>query len=404
MYANPFSDEELARRLESVRHRMAASRLDLIMLSTPENIFYLTGLDHWGYFAPHLLLVPADGKMVLITRAMERVTVQNQVRNALFEGHSDSETAADMAVRLLRTRPSTGLPQREVVRETEAAIDALPGMPSRVGVETWSSGHSYGFGAAMRENLEDVEWVDITGMVDDLRLVKSPEEQQIMRRAAEVSDAGIQAAIAAIHDGAREADVAAACLAAMTRAGGTPPGFGPFIRPDARIAEEHTTWGDSIYRTGERVMLEVAGCVARYNAPQGRLVNIGSISDEDAEMAEISKRAFKAILDSLKVGVAAREVYAGWQAVVDAAGMPEYRRHHCGYLVGIGFPPSWTGGNRVTGLRHDSDLVLKEGMTFHAMSWFTETSRGNYFVSNTVLLGASGAEVLTRTPMGPTIV
>jgi len=109
-------------------------------------------------------------------------------------------------------------------------------------------------------------------------------------------------------------------------------------------------------------------------------------------------------LDSLKPGVRARDVYDAWQAVVDAAGMPEYRRHHCGYLIGIGFPPSWTEGNKVTGLRHDSDLEIKEGMTFHAMSWFTETGRGDYFVSNCVLLGPDGAEVLTNTPMGPTVV
>jgi len=40
-------------------------------------------------------------------------------------------------------------------------------------------------------------------------------------------------------------------------------------------------------------------------------------------------------------------------------------------------------------------------MTFHLMSWFTETGRGNYFISNTVLLGPDGAEVLTQTPYGP---
>ena len=403
MFANPFSDEELSRRVAAVRAEIAARHLDVMMLSTPENIFYLTGLDHWGYFAPHILVVPAEGEMTLITRAMERVTIENQVRNAIFEGHSDSETAADLAVRHLRARPTAKARQTAALEEAAAAIDAIPGTQRRIGIETWSAGHSYGFGAVLRTHLEDVEWIDVTGLVDGLRLVKSPEEQALMRAAARASDAGMLAAIEAIRDGAREADVAAECLAAMTRAGGTPPGFGPFIRPDHRIAEEHTTWGDSHYKNGERVMLEVAGCVARYNAPMGRLVHIGAIRDEDAEMAEIAKRGFQGILGGLKPGVQARDVYDAWQAVVDAAGMPHYRRHHCGYLVGIGFPPSWTGGNKVTGLRHDSDLEIREGMTFHAMSWFTETGRGDYFVSNCVLLGPDGAEVLTRAPMGPVV-
>lgn len=377
MHSNPFSDAELERRIAATRAEMDRRGLDLVLLSAPENIFYLIGLDHWGYFAPHVLIVPAEGDPVLVTRAMERVAVANMVRNAAFVGHSDSETAADAVARHLAERCAG----------------------KAVGVESWSPGLSCGMGAALRARIEAGAWYDVSGMLDALRRVKSPEEQVFLRRAAQAADAGTQAAIAAIHDGARESDVAAECLAAMTRAGGTPPGFGPFIRPARRMAEEHTSWGDGAHR--EAVFLEVAGCVARYNAPMGRLIHIGAIPEADAEMAELSKRAFDATRAALTPGVRARDVYAAWQAVVDAAGLTGYRRHHCGYLVGIGFPPSWTGGPSVTGLRHDSDLAIEEGMSFHLMSWFTETGRGNFFVSNTVLLGPQGAEVLTDTPPGP---
>ena len=379
MHSNPFSDEELSRRLAATRQEMAARGLDLVLLSAPEHVFYLTGLDHWGYFAPHVLIVAAEGELVLVTRAMEHVAIRNQVRNATFIGHSDSESAADVVVKHLKGASSG----------------------KTIGLEAASAGLSYAMGQALKQGIDGASWVDITGMLDEMRLVKSAEEQRFMKSAAVASDAGTQAAINAIHDGAKEADVAAECLAAMTRAGGTPPGFGPFLRPSHRMAEEHTTWGDGEHH--EAVFLEIAGCVARYNAPMGRLVNIGRISDEDAEMANICGEAFDATLRALKVGARAKDVYNGWQSVVDAAGMPEYRRHHCGYLVGIGFPPAWTGGPRVTGLHHDSDREMREGMTFHLMSWFTETGRGNYFISNTVLLGADGAEVLTTTPYGPHI-
>ena len=382
MHANPFSDAELSNRLSAVRREMAKREIDIAVLSQPESVFYLIGLDHWGYFAPTHLIVPMEGELVLVTRQMERVTIENQVRNARFAGHSDSESCAS---------------------KLSAELSNLSG-GKRLGFEIETSGFSFQAGQELFAAIGAGDMANISGMVDALRLVKSPEEQAYMRAAAQASDAGTQAVIEAIRDGAREADVAAECLAAMTRAGGTPPGFGPFIRPEARVAEEHTSWGTGTYAEGEKVMLEIAGCVARYNAPMGRFVHIGSIRDEDAEMAELSKRAFQGILDGLKPGVRALDVYNSWQAVVDAAGLPEYRRHHCGYLVGIGFPPSWTGGNKVTGLRHDSELEICEGMTFHAMSWFTETGRGDYFVSNCVLLGPDGAEVLTKTPMGPTVV
>ncbi len=381
MFRNPFSNDELARRVTAVRAEMAARDLDIAIFSAPESVFYLTGLDHWGYFAPHHLIVPAVDEMVLVTRAMERVTVENQVRNARFSGHADSATPASHLA-------------------TELA--ALNG--KNIGFETTSPGFTFAAGKELAAALGATTWADISDLTDILRLVKSPEEQALMRAAARASDAGTEAAIVALHDGAREVDVAAECIAAMIRAGSNPPGFGPFIRPAHRIAEEHTTWGDGTFRKGGKVLLELAGCVSRYHAPMGRLIHLGSIRDEDAAMAEVALRAFEASFRGLRPGRKAREVYADWQAVVDDAGMPHYRRHHCGYLVGLSFPPTWTGGNTVTGLRHDSDLEIRAGMAFHLLSWFTETGRGDFFVSNCALLGPEGPELLTTTPMGPTVI
>jgi Xaa-Pro dipeptidase len=381
MHNNPFSDAEIARRLAAFRTELNARKLDGAVVAAPENVFYLTGLDHWGYFAPHLLIVPLQGTPVLVTRAMERVSVEKQVRAAEFRGHSDSETAADMAARVLRDLKLNG---------------------RRVGLEYWTSGLSHGLALSLRAQAE-ADWHDISNLVDELRLVKSAEEQALMRKAAAVTDAAAGAAIEAIGDKVPEREVVAACVAAMTRAGGSPPAFGPFIRPGSRLGEEHTTWGDSSYKTGEPVFLELSGCVSRYHAPLGRLVHIGSIPEADAKMAETTKRAFDAVLGALRPGAKARQVYGAWQQVVDDAGLQHYRRHHCGYCVGIGLSPSWTGGNKVVGLRHDSEMEIRDGMSFHVLSWLMGTGRGDYFTSNAVLLGAQGPEVLTRTSTGPIV-
>ena len=381
MDRNPFSEAEIASRLARIRDALAERELDAAIFASPENVFYLTGLDHWGYFAPHLLIVPLDGKPVLVTRSMERVTIENQVTAADFRGHSDSETAADLAASVL-------------------AELGLPG--KRIGLEYWTSGLSHGLAEKLKAQA-DARWSDVSGLVDRMRRVKSAEEQVLMRQAAGVTDAAAGAAIAAISDQASEQEVAAQCVAAMIRAGGHAPGFGPFIRPAARLGEEHTTWGSGLYRKGEPVFVELSGCVSRYHAPLGRLVRIGHIKDEDAAMAEVAARAFDAVVNALRPGVKARDVYAAWQGVADEAGLSHYRRHHCGYLVGAGQPPSWTGGNSVTGLRHDSDLEIEIGMSFHILSWLMHTGRGDDFISNTVLLTEAGAEVLTRTPTGPIV-
>ncbi len=121
MHDNPFSNAELARRLAAFRAELAGRGLDGAVVAAPENVFYLTGLDHWGYFAPHLLIVPLDRRPVLVTRSMEKVSVDKQVRTADFRGHSDSETAADMGGRVLKELGFVG---------------------KRLGLEYWTSGLS----------------------------------------------------------------------------------------------------------------------------------------------------------------------------------------------------------------------------------------------------------------------
>lgn len=373
-----FPDSELADRLAKVRAAMTAQDLDGCLVSVPENIYYLTGLDHWGFFACHVLVVPREGGMILVARAMERITVENQVRNAAFLGHGDDDEPADFIARAL----------------AESGLDG-----GRVGMETRSLFLTPRIAEMTRAATTGIHWRDASGLIDALRLVKSPLEQNYTRRAAAAADAGTLAAIEALGDGASDYEVAAECQRAMTLAGSEYPGFGPFIRPGGRLGEEHTTWRGDVFREGDAAFLEIGASYRKYQAPMGRLVYIGAPPEGAREAAELSVAGMDAILAAIRPGATAGAVYQAWQDVADAAGLDDYRRHHCGYLVGIGFPPSWTGGSTVTSLRPGGSLVLRSGMVFHAHSWFTGTGRGDYFISNTVMLTERGCEVLThRTP------
>lgn len=374
----PFPQDELAARLARVRADIADAGLDGLVVSLPENIYYLTGLDHWGWFACHLLVVPRDGEMVLVARAMEAVTIANQVTNARFLGHADHEDVADCALRALSL---TGLSNGTVGLELRSLF-----LTPRVA-------------DALRDGARGARWQDASGLIDALRMVQSPLEMAHTRASARAADAGMLAAIDAVRDGARDHEVAAACHAAMIRAGSEYPGFGPFIRPTARLGEEHTTWCGDRFAAGDAVFLELAASVRRYHAPMGRLVYVGRAPGDIERSVDLAIRGMQAICATLVPGARAGEVYSAWHAVAAAAGLADYHRHHCGYLVSIGFPPSWTGGSSVTGLAPNATLELQAGMTFHVHSWFTGTPMPDYFLSNTVLLTEMGAEVLTaQTP------
>jgi len=357
---------------------MAKRNLDACLISAPENIYYLIGLDHQGFFAYHLLIVPRQGELVLITRAMERVTVENQVRLARFVGYADG---ADPVAITCSTLEQMKLAAARLGLEKDSLF-----LPPRIAedIVAW---------------LPAAHWSDVSNIVDEIRWIKTDRELVYMQQAATVSDAMMQAAIDTARAGVSEQQVAAEVHRAMILAGGEYPGFGPFIRSTPRLGEEHTTWNNRVLQHGDALFIELAGCVRRYHAPMGRLIFIGQAPQGTQEIEALCLAAFNSTVEAIKPGVQARDVYAAWQRCVDEAGLAHYRRHHCGYLVGIGFPPSWVGGSMVVGLRHDSDLKLEVGMTFHLLSWLMGTGRpGNYFISNTVALTQNGCRVLTIAP------
>jgi Xaa-Pro dipeptidase len=202
----------------------------------------------------------------------------------------------------------------------------------------------------------------------------------------------MRAGIAAARPGAMERDVAAAVHHAMFAAGGHQPGFSPLIRPLWMLDQEHVSWGDRTVDGG--LFLELSGCVHRYHAPLSRTVHIGAPTPAAVAAHAAANAGLDAALATLRPGATTGEVYAAWRRGVagdSAAAWPS--RHHCGYLVGIGFPPSWVGGGQVLGIRADGEVEIAAGMTFHLMSWVTEPA--GHVVSDTALVTPGGAELLT---------
>jgi Xaa-Pro dipeptidase len=190
---------------------------------------------------------------------------------------------------------------------------------------------------------------------------------------------------------------------AMALAEGEVPGFGPFIRSTPTMHQEHVTWGNHRLRHGDMLFVELSGCRRRYHAPMGRLFFIGDMPEGTERIARICAEAFDAAVSAIKPGVTANDAYQAWQTVVDQAGLSSYQRHHCGYMIGMGFPPSWVGGSRVLGLRRDSSQILQAGMSFHLLSWLMGTGIGDYLITDTVILNSTGGQGLRRFPVAPKV-
>ena len=367
-----FPPEEYEKRRRAVREEMAARGIDALLISTPENIYYLCGLDHMGYFAFQMLILPSEGTPLLVTRAMERATVQDQVHGIRHYGYSDGTKLAEIAraadptegVDLLNADASVfvepNLHRQRIGRagasipsvdETCRALAAAGLGRAHLAIEEGGSFITPRIAQGITQGMSDALWTDGTGIVDEVRLIQSEAELQCTRRAATISDAMLQAGLAASGTGVNKREVMAAIYDAMFRRGGTYPAFVPLVRSSLSLAHEHGTWDDTWLAPSEILFLELSGCVRRYHAPMGRLVFINA-APENAERAhEICEEALLAAAGAIKPDALAGDVYEAWQSVLQRHGLGSYHRHHCGYSTGIGYPPSWSGGGAPRGLR-----------------------------------------------------
>lgn len=386
-----FTAEEYASRAAQVRALMASDRhdLDALIVTSPENIYYLIGLNHQGYFAFTMLVLPREGDPSLLTRRMEAYTISQQAPDIHHIGYGDDDDAGTAAVRTLK---DLGIAR------------------GRVGVDRSSMFLPAGVWEELEQELDGVEWVDTsrsastaerfrTGLVDEVRLVKSEAELEHIRRAAAISDRALSAGMQTARVGVNEMEVAAAVYREMILGGGEYPGFVPLIRSSETLMQEHGTWRDRYLKPGEKLFMELSGASARYHAPSTRMAYIARAEPGAKRAQTLALGALEAVVTTLRPGVETGAVYDAWQEVVDEGlGHDRLRRHHCGYSVGIGFPPSWVGSSTVLGIRPGGKVQVAAGMTFHLLSWITDPDLGDYFVSDSVIVGEQHTEVVTTTP------
>lgn len=244
-YPGIFPDEEFEGRLQRLREKMDKAELDVCVLSAPENVCYLTGLNHWGYFGLHVLVVPREGQMYIVARSMERILMNTWIGpRAEFRGYKDGENPGQFTAELLK---ETGHER------------------SRVGMDMGTVYRSYRDSRDLVEHLPEASWQDCDDVLNKLRYIKSPLEITAHRQAAMVSERMVEAALRSIEPGVNEKAIAAEVCKEMILAGGEPPSFGPFLRPRKRLGEEHSTWstsGNAILQPDDLMFVELAASIS----------------------------------------------------------------------------------------------------------------------------------------------
>lgn len=372
----PFTTGEYHRRLGHVRDRMRERDVDVLLVTSPENIYYLSGYQTTGYYIYQALLVPADGEPHFVVRKLEMTNVQGLSWIKSGVAVEDWEQPLDGTVRALR---------------------ACGGSAARIGFEDRGLFLPPEIVEGLRVGLPQAQLVGASGVVEATRLIKSPAEIGCIRTAAAAAVAGLRAGLAEIRPGRTENRVAGAIYSALVRGGSEYPSSQPYVVTGARSALGHATFAGHPIRKGETVFLEVGGCYKRYGGAIMRTVSVGKPADDTKRRAEVMINALSAIIEAIRPGVASGAVDQAGRRIVEEAGLGKYWLHRTGYSIGVGFPPGW-GEGHIFDLKPGDERKLEPGMTFHLVPNLLIPGEGAMGFSETVLVTRNGCEVLTRVP------
>lgn len=379
-----FSRAEYAERLAKTRASMERAGLDLLIVSDPSNMAWLTGYDGWSFYVHQCVIVPPDGEPVWFGRGQDG----NGAKRTVYMGH-------DRIV---------GYPDHYVQSTERHPMDVLSGLIEERG---WAKGHvgvemdNYWFSAAaftsLQKHLSNARFKDATGLVNWQRAVKSEQELDYMRRAARIVEVMHGRIAEKIEPGLRKCDLVAEIYDAGIRGadgfGGDYPAIVPLLPSGEDASAPHLTWDDKPMRTGEGTFFEIAGCYKRYHCPLSRTVFLGKPDQKFLDGEKAVLEGMEAGLAQAKAGNVCEDIANAFFAVLKTYGIIKDNR--TGYSIGLSYPPDW--GERTMSLRPGDRTELKENMTFHFMTglWLEDWGME---ITESIVIGANGPECLANVP------
>ena len=375
--------EEARQRTHRMQARLRDAGLDLALITDESSIAYFAGF--WGYLSvefgrPTFLIIRAHDEPIVITPLMESemAGAMTWVDNV----QTWEDVGANRWDTVLKQTLGNGLSKLGIER------DAMPAI-----VRNWQD-----------EELKGVELQDVSHLIGDMRMVKSPLEIEVMKQAGQIAGAMMGAAEGALAENAPEYEAALAVINAGTRkAAGflTTKGWEQFVSPlihNLQIMQSGTDTS-MVHRRASVKRLEKGDPVyfcfcnmaqfKQYKLGFDRMFHILEVSDEAAHVQQAAIDAQQAALAAVRPGVTAESIAQAANEVYRERG------YKTGYRTGRSIGMAYLESPE---LKEGDQTPLKAGMTFAVDGGISVDGELGGRIGDSVVVTDDGFEYLTEYP------
>jgi Xaa-Pro aminopeptidase len=348
-------------RLGRLRALMAAKGQGALLISQPENIRYLSGFTG------------SSGWLLISGRNAILATDFRYIRQAKGEA-----------------------PHFEVIRTKGELRDWLPGTVSDLGwhklcFEANSiSYESYRkLSEATRTNQVSLELIPTTGIVEQLRSIKEPEELRFITKAVELADAAIEQARDVIRVGMTEKEAAWEIEKTLRQRGSEGIAFEIIVASGPNSALPHARPTEKAFCSGEPLLIDMGARVGGYCSDLSRTLFLGTANKAFQEIYRIVLKAQAAAIEGIKSEMPASQADRLARSIIEQAGHGDDFGHGLGHGVGLAIHESPT-------LNPSSSDSLADGMVFTIEPGIYVAGQGGVRIEDMVILEDGRARVLTK--------
>lgn len=348
-------------RLQKLRRKLAEKEIDAILVSQPENRYYLSGFDGTAGW----LLITAQ-KAILITdfRYVEQAKTQS--------------------------------PNYEIFRITGGITESLPGLAGDLNVKnlgfeagniTFTTHHRLKI--ALSKKHIPVKLVPVNSLPESLRAIKEPDEIELIKKAVRIADAAYEQIEGIIQAGMTEKQVAWEIEKYLRENGSQAVPFEIIVASGPNSALPHARPSERIINPGEPVLIDMGARFAGYTSDLSRTIYFGTPDDNFRKVYQAVLDAQLAAMSIINEGMTGEQADSSARTIIEKAGYGGAFGHALGH--GIGLAP-----HELPRLGPGSTEPLTAGMVFTVEPGIYLPGWGGVRIEDTLMMENGKAKLLSK--------
>ena len=342
---------------KDILEKLKVQNLDAFLVTKGENLKFLTNFSGMEGFA----VINANGSCYLITdsrytfqaemEVLETKVIEYQYKN-LFDKIS------------------------EILKNTK-----------RVGIE---GSMTISFYNKLKSKLENIEFVEYSNFFEELRMVKSQNEQDLIEASSKIACEAYLKTLESVKVGISETELSAILEYEMKKRGASKASFDLIVASGYRSAMPHGLASEKMIEMGDIITFDFGCFYKSYASDCTRTVSIGRPKDNEThDIYKIVLDAQLSALSKIKEGVIAKEIDLEARNLITKAGYGDNFGHSTGHGVGLEI-------HELPHISIESETVLKEGMVITVEPGIYLNDKFGIRIEDLVIVTKNGCKNLTN--------